>query len=143
MLLRFHRDALVLQDPDLNAPILLAPFCSVVIGDGLALTIPKWLDQASQIQIVHADQVLNDGLRASFAKRAILSCVAGCIRKANYFNEPTVRVSLSLFFLGPGCRVINRLLGGSVNQAAIYFEENRIELSEWLSKHTVVRNDPS
>ncbi len=103
-------DSLVLQNSDLNSPIFRAPGCSLVIGDGLGLTISKGLNQPPQIQIMHANQVLNYGLRASFTQGAIPRRVAGGIRKSHYFNQPTVRVPLGLLSFGPGCRFIDRLL---------------------------------
>src|SRR6266850_492582 len=118
-------DSLVLQNPDLNSPIFCAPFRSFVVGDGPGFTMAKGLNQPPQIQIMHAHQVLNYALRASFTQAAISRRVAGCIRKSHYFNQPTVRVSLGLLSLCPGCRFIDGLLGGCVDSAAVYFEEDR------------------
>ena len=102
-------DSLVLQNSDLNSPIFRAPGCSLVIGDGLGLTISKGLNQPPQIQTMHANQVLNYGLGASFAQGAISRRIAGGIRKSHYFNQPTVRVPLGLLSFGPGCRFIDGL----------------------------------
>src|SRR3977135_653485 len=72
-----------------------------------------------------ANQVLNYGLRASFAQGSIFRRVAGLIRKSHDFNQPTVGVSLSLLSLGPGRPFIYCLPSGRVNNAAVYFEEDR------------------
>src|SRR6267154_1220457 len=72
-----------------------------------------------------ANQVLNYGLRTSFAQGSVFRRVAGSIRKSHDFNQPTFRVPLGLLSLGPGGRIIDCLFGGGVNNAAVYFEENR------------------
>src|SRR6185295_16264217 len=86
-------DSLVLQDPDLNPTVFRAALCGFVIRDGFRIAISKGLNQPPQIQIMHANQVLNYSLRTSFTQGAISRRIAGCICKSHHFNEPTVRVS--------------------------------------------------
>ena len=116
-------DALILQNPDLNAPVFCAPGGSFVIGDRLGITISEWLHQPPQIQIMHTHQVLNYGLCASFAERAVSRRVAGLIREPHYHNEPTVGVPLGLFSVCPGGGFIDCLVGGCVENTA-YLEED-------------------
>src|SRR4030095_16298641 len=73
---------------------------------------------------MNAHQILNDRLGAAFAQRAILGRVAGGVRKADHFNEPSVRVSLGLLSLGPGGCFIDRLLGIGIDDGAVHLEEN-------------------
>src|SRR6202008_2698356 len=47
------------------------------------------------------------------------------IRKSHNFNQPTIRVTFGFLTLGPRCRVIDRLLASSIDDAAVYPKENR------------------
>ncbi len=114
-----------MQNSDLDSTILRAAGGSLVIGDGLGITKSKGLNQPPQIQTMHANQVLIYGLRASFAQGPVFGRIAGGVRKAHYFNQPTVGVPLGLLALGPRCRVIDCLPGSGVNDAAVYFEVYR------------------
>jgi len=54
----------VLQNSDLNAAILGATLCRLVVGNGLGITKSEGLDQPSQIQTMHADSALNTYARS-------------------------------------------------------------------------------
>src|SRR5689334_8091114 len=97
MLVSLHGNSLVLQNSDLDAPILFPSFGGLVVSDWFGVTKTKWLDQPAQIQAMHADQVLNDGLGPALTQGAVLRGIAGGVCKSHYFNQPSVSVPLGLF----------------------------------------------
>src|SRR5215212_3596502 len=78
-------DSLILQDSDLNSPVLCATGSSIVVSDGFRLAKSEGLDQTPQIQTVDANQILNDGLCPAFTQTAIFCGISSFVRKSDDF----------------------------------------------------------